>query len=272
MLRSSGTETVQERIREYLPGEVTEILRQREREAGQQPESIPGRTEDRLQRTAGEAARRGEDYREQELVWHGEEEVIEEVADRVYRERSREILTQLLMDSRANTVLNSYHELITSEFREREERLEEREHIMRAVENPAETVYLLNAIAERMPEAPEERIQLRSFTDRRSVVNVIHRIEEQMTEEDVRELLEEYRRNESVKQKVTHEAATVTEIRTKEPARVIENAARPMDRVQQEEIEELVERRVRRQLGMISNEVYTRLEKRLRSEKARRGI
>ena len=259
VLRSSGTETVQERIREYLPGEVTEILRQREREAGQQPESIPGRTEDRLQRTAGEAARRGEDYREQELVWHGEEEVIEEVADRVYRERSREILTQLLMDSRANTVLNSYHELITSEFREREERLEERERIMRAVENPAETVYLLNAIAERMPEAPEER-------------NVIHRIEEQMTEEDVRELLEEYRRNESVKQKVTHEAATVTEIRTKEPARVIENAARPMDRVQQEEIEELVERRVRRQLGMISNEVYTRLEKRLRSEKARRGI
>ena len=272
VLRSSGTETVQERIREYLPGEVTEILRQREREAGQQPESIPGRTEDRLQRTAGEAARRGEDYREQELVWHGEEEVIEEVADRVYRERSREILTQLLMDSRANTVLNSYHELITSEFREREERLEERERIMRAVENPAETVYLLNAIAERMPEAPEERIQLRSFTDRRSVVNVIHRIEEQMTEDDVREILEEYRRNESVKQKVTHEAATVTEIRTKEPARVIENAARPMDRVQQEEIEELVERRVRRQLGMISNEVYTRLEKRLRSEKARRGI
>ena len=38
------------------------------------------------------------------------------------------------------------------------------------------------------------------------------------------------------------------------------------------EIAEMVEQGVRRQLGMISNEVYSRLEKRLRSEKARRGI
>ena len=45
-----------------------------------------------------------------------------------------------------------------------------------------------------------------------------------------------------------------------------------IDEEEREEIAEIVERGVRNQLNMISTEVYTRLEKRLKSEKARRGI
>jgi hypothetical protein len=45
-----------------------------------------------------------------------------------------------------------------------------------------------------------------------------------------------------------------------------------MSRQDSEEIATLVERGIRQQLSTITGEVYTRLEKRLRSEKSRRGI
>ena len=101
---------------------------------------------------------------------------------------------------------------------------------------------------------------------------MVYRVEEQLSEEDVLATLEEYRRNESRTNRIVEEAPQVTEVHRVEAPRVIENAVRPVEIDRNREIAEMVEQGVRRQLGMISNEVYSRLEKRLRSEKARRGI
>ena len=101
-----------------------------------------------------------------------------------------------------------------------------------------------------------------------------YKINETLTEEDVREQLEEFRRT------VSKEKVVVNE--TQQPATTFKNVqtvpqvggSNPiqLEKAQQQEITELVERGVRRQLSFISNEVYTRLEKRLKSEKARRGF
>ena len=326
-----------EQIYKLLPQDTVQILKQMET-PGKKNAAAPVhetevlRMETELQqavteRTAEEAAAR----EEQLLIYRQEEAERAQEAERVYRERSRELLTELVDESRTTEVLRRYEDLITRQLRVENGLIEEKERISRIVNSLAETTLLIpegeetgvsrealkelieesrtfeelrnyeelileqlrieRGLAEgrerisRIENSPAETILLKltgsgrttekTLRARREFINsadMVYRVEEQLSEEDVLATLEEYRRNESRTNRIVEEAPQVTEVHRVEAPRVIENAVRPVEIDRNREIAEMVEQGVRRQLGMISNEVYSRLEKRLRSEKARRGI
>ncbi len=327
-----------ERIYKLLPPDTVEILKQmetpgRKDAARALPEAEVMRMEAELQQAVTERLPEEEAAREEQLLIYRQEEAERaQEAERIYRERSRELLTELVDESRTTEVLRRYEDLITRQLRvesgliEEKERIsrivnnmtettllrldtegaegggeiikellkesrtfeelrnfeelimdqlrvesgliEEKQRIIRREENPAETILLKL----KLPGSTTER-ELRARRDLRySTADMVYRVEEQLSEEDVLATLEEYRRNEVKTTRVTEEAPQVTEYRKVEAPRVIENAVRPPEIDYRREVAEMVEQGVRRQLGTISNEVYSRLEKRLRSEKARRGI
>ncbi|MCR5251315.1 MAG: hypothetical protein K6E50_11975 [Lachnospiraceae bacterium] len=247
----SAMERTLEKVYSLLPPETVAILRQADAQtAPAQAQSIlPGS--------------------EEELIFR--EEATEE-PQRPEAGMVRERTAEVLLDERLTETLSVYERLITRELRERERSLEEKEHMERTILEPAETVLLLQRLTQtqRTEEAGTESIQYR---DRRSSVQqMIHRSIEQLSEEDILETLEEFRRNESRKTEVHEEESRVSEIYRQEPVRISENMQPADSRKQSEEIARMVEQGVRKQLGLISNEVYNRLERRLKTEKARRGI
>ena len=211
-------------------------------------------------------------FSEEELIYRQDQYTEESSEIRDYRQKTLELIRSILLDERSLEVVRSYEQFITREIQESEERIEERERIYRAVENPAETLYLLQRLTASGHTDADMVQAVEVSRGVRSLVSMTHRVEEQLTEEDVQELLEEYRRTHAAQEHITQES-TVTQrnVQVQAPQR-IENAIRPVEISYKEEIAEQIEKGIRRQLGTISNEVYNRLEKRLRSEKARRGI
>ena len=98
-------------------------------------------------------------------------------------------------------------------------------------------------------------------------ISLVHREEEQINEE----LLETIRqRTQSVVREETHEErniqkSSVTETKLQETSNHI--------RLEQtEDVEELIRQKLQQSLGRISDQVYGRIEKRLQTERKRRGI
>ncbi len=326
-----------EQIYKLLPPDTVQILKQMEAPQGRDAartmqETEVMRMEAELQQAVTERLPEEETAREEQLmIYRQEEEARAQEAERVYRERSRELLTELVDESRTTEVLRRYEDLITRQLRVENGLIEEKERISRIVNSMAETTllrleeegsessreFLTELLKEsrtadelryyeemildqlrvekglieekerttRIENSPAETILLkmklggsggeREVRARREFVSsadMVYRVEEQLSEEDVLATLEEYRRNETQTRRVVEETPQITEYRQVEAPRVIENAVRPPEIDYRREVAEMVEQGVRRQLGLISNEVYTRLEKRLRSEKARRGI
>lgn len=326
-----------EQIYKLLPPDTVQILKQMEapqkRDAARPlQEAEVMRMEAELQQAVTERLPEEEAAREEQLMIYRQEEAERaQEAERVYRERSRELLTELVDESRTTEVLRRYEDLITRQLRVENGLIEEKERISRIVNSMAETTllrleeegsessreFLTELLKEsrtadelryyeemildqlrvekglieekerttRIENSPAETILLkmklggsggeREIRARREFVSsadMVYRVEEQLSEEDVLATLEEYRRNETQTRRVVEEAPQITEYRHVEAPRVIENAVRPPEIDYRREVAEMVEQGVRRQLGLISNEVYSRLEKRLRSEKARRGI
>ena len=123
------------------------------------------------------------------------------------------------------------------------------------------------------PERAQEGM-LRRRRDREESVSFVHKREQVLTQEELLETIEEVRRGE------TSKVTTVTQdereiVRRQEiPVQMIqEKAVDPRtEKDRAEEIARLVESGIRTRMNSISNEVYTRLERRLKTEKARRGI
>ena len=247
----SAMERTMEKVYALLPPETVEILRQTNGEAP----SIP--------------VERGEAEIADALSSAGEQEA--ELTER-FVPAEQEYLPETELDEYTTEILRSYERLITRDFRERERAVEERERVERTVLEPAETLLLLQKLSQTNMEELEPAL-MSVHQDRRStVIRMIHRSLEQLTEEDVLQTLEEYRKNEKRETVVKEEQGTVTELFRQEPARVVETVQPADTRRQSEEIARMVEEGMRRQLGFISNEVYNRLERRLQTERARRGI
>ena len=95
---------------------------------------------------------------------------------------------------------------------------------------------------------------------------MVHRAPEPSVSEELLELLEQRRLNE------THEV-TETHTVTKEQVNQTEvnNVRQQMVEKSTEDITEMINRTLARQIGTISDRVYGQMERRLRSERARRG-
>ncbi len=99
---------------------------------------------------------------------------------------------------------------------------------------------------------------------------IIHRQTERISNEDIEETLNEYRRNISrqIKKEVKEEAENIHSTQTN---RVVNNYTTTNQEIELPNINKMVQDRVNAQLGAISEKVYSRLERKMATEKSRRG-
>ncbi|MCR5278219.1 MAG: hypothetical protein K6E19_02150 [Lachnospiraceae bacterium] len=262
-----------ERIYRLLPTETVEILKQIEARGSGKPENTATVNEVALEEsqinnyvtevkeyTPAEMTYESSEYGEESEITVDDEDLTQEIVDRVLEE------TGIL------ETVSSYELLLNREINRERIAIEEAERLSRIGAGPAEMEYLENIISEGGKVTASSTIYTESPREFRSLAHMIYKINETLTEEDVMERLEEFRRTVSREKTVINETREpVQTFKNVTPAAVQAQAPFQLGKVEQEEISELVERGVRRQINFISNEVYTRLEKRLKSEKARRG-
>lgn len=117
---------------------------------------------------------------------------------------------------------------------------------------------------EKMPVEPQKK---QVYEDRRTDVTLVHRSQEQQVDEEfVQQMIEQ---NNKVNRTVHKQNETVTNYDTTE--RTYTNVNTQQIVQQNENVSELVRQGVQRELGALSEKIYHKLEKRLESEKRRRG-
>ena len=117
---------------------------------------------------------------------------------------------------------------------------------------------------EKTPVEPQKK---QIYEDRRTDVTLVHRSQEQqMDEEFVQQMIEQ---NNKVNRTVHKQNETVTNYDTTERTYTNVNTQQIVE--QTENVNELVRQGVQRELGALSEKIYHKLEKRLESEKRRRG-
>lgn len=102
---------------------------------------------------------------------------------------------------------------------------------------------------------------------RRQQVELVHKVEEQLINE---ELLEEIR-GQSQKTVKTEQTEETTVQNQREVHQVVQEAVKRIQTNRMEDIEEIVQQSVKRQLNNLSDQVYGKLEKKLQTERKRRG-
>lgn len=101
---------------------------------------------------------------------------------------------------------------------------------------------------------------------------LVFKREERLTEDELTEILDTYRRSGIRQHRDTEDTLDVTDVRRVNTTTVTQNTERNLSERELQDIEEMVNKGVRSQMGAISEQVLTKLEKRLRNEKSRRGI
>ena len=118
---------------------------------------------------------------------------------------------------------------------------------------------------EKTPVEPQKK---QVYEDRRTDVALVHRSQEQQVDEEfVQQMIEQ---NNRVNRTVHTQNETVTNYDT--TARTYQNVNTAQVVEQTENVSELVRQGVQRELGALSEKIYRKLEKRLESEKRRRGF
>ena len=145
-----------------------------------------------------------------------------------------------------------------------EEQNETRDRIIERGREVTEEIRKLQR-TEAVPPAEQEAVE------RFGSVPIIHKSNETLTLEEVQETLEEFKNSTDRR---TETRDTVTQSFDRSENRIIrsEENLTSMTEKQIEDVTALVDSGVRARMDTISNEVMHRLEKRLRNEKARRGI
>lgn len=267
-----------ERIYALLPADSVEIFRQMDMQMrGEAPQTVqqpePEVMEQELVHFL-ESAEVPPEVQEQYLEARRreqEEEMPASAPVQIDRAIVENVVRQFLAEGPAGILLRHYSTLVTRDILAQERIIAERERVIRLESAPAENEVLRLTIAGEMGgDRPTAEVQIRRGAGQ-AEISFVHRREQHLTEEDVRETLEEYRRSGEQKTRVVEEAPHVTEVVRQAP-QIVNQSIQTMSRQDSEEIATLVERGIRQQLSTITGEVYTRLEKRLRSEKSRRGI
>ncbi|MCD8130236.1 MAG: hypothetical protein LUE16_02980 [Lachnospiraceae bacterium] len=106
----------------------------------------------------------------------------------------------------------------------------------------------------------------REWTDRQNISLVHRSLENQIDEEELRELLSENR----LLQRDTNVTNRVEEVNREENVTVRQQTTNTQYD-EKEDIERLIQRGVQRQMGVLTDQIYSRLERRLENEKKRRG-
>lgn len=110
----------------------------------------------------------------------------------------------------------------------------------------------------------------RTFRQERrgSEVSLVHKASEHQINQEMLESLMEQNRITRGKTQVTHEETRDHNI----VSRTMHQETRQVVKKETEDLTELVEKGIRQQMGALSEQIYSRLEKRLQNEKKRRGF
>lgn len=150
------------------------------------------------------------------------------------------------------------------------------------LENPA-AVQDMNIVSGNVAQAAEEIMRMQQISERAQEPEIPEEIrteseelffkkEERLTEDELTEILDTYRNRETRQTQDISNAQDISETRTVNSTTVTRNTDRNLTERELADIEDMVNRGVRSQMGAISEQVLTRLEKRLRNEKSRRGL
>ena len=101
---------------------------------------------------------------------------------------------------------------------------------------------------------------------------LIFRRNDRVTQEEVEEMVENLRRSEQLQRREIEQRREQVETERRNTYSMTTNRERTLSRQEAEDIEALVSRGVRAQMGAISEQVLQKLEKKLKNEKIRRGI
>lgn len=154
--------------------------------------------------------------------------------------------------------------------------------VQQYLENP-EAVQNLNIVSGNVSQAAEEIMRMQQANERVREAEIPEEIppmeeglvfkrEDRLTEDELTEILDTYRRNESRQSQDIRNTMDVTETRRINSTTVTQNTGRNLTESELANIEDMVNRGVRSQMGAISEQVLTKLEKRLQNEKTRRGL
>lgn len=169
---------------------------------------------------------------------------------------------------------------IVREIREREEELregrtltEEETALIHKVREREENREILRQIESRVIERWQgdatRRREIPTATEEREALSFIHKsVETEVSEEVLEELREEMQRTRDTVRKTAAETVT-NENRSMTTVNNVEHTVMEQN---DEEIQRLVNRTVRRQLDTITEKVYGRIEKQLNNERRRRGL
>ena len=179
-------------------------------------------------------------------------EMREQAETRIYElfsEETKEIYRQFLAQNTSEN--HTFLERIMAQPREDE--IPEIERIEKQIKRQQEEITVVNVNTQKEV--------------RRQQVEFVHKKEEQLINE---ELLEEIRsQNQKTIQNRETEETTVTKER--EVHKAVQEAVNRIQTNRVDNIEELVQQNVKRQLNQLSEQVYTKLEKKLQTERKRRG-
>ena len=101
---------------------------------------------------------------------------------------------------------------------------------------------------------------------------LVYRRNDRVTQEELQEVMESIRRTQDHQRREIEQRQQQIETERRNTSSVTNNTARTLSREETENIEALVSRGVRSQMGAISEQVLQKLEKKLKNEKIRRGI
>lgn len=154
--------------------------------------------------------------------------------------------------------------------------------VQQYLENP-EAVQNVNIVSGNVAQAAEELMRMQQANERAREAEIpeeipplqeglVFRREDRLSEDELTEILDTYRRNESRQSQDISSSTDVTETRRINTTTVTQNTERNLTESELANIEDMVNRGVRSQMGAISEQVLTKLEKRLQNEKTRRGL
>lgn len=212
-----------------------------------------------------------------ELHWQETVETREELLREMQTQREEILLRQTETQTAAETVQTAREAAETAgqALRHIERtskadeffRIEQEKQTIEETERKLEEIRL--AMENRMERYREERAAELEETQRNLLsrqVEFVHKAEEQTLSE---EMLEEIRLRERTRKEERREETTIQQNRVTQ--KTVEEAVNHIQLRQTEDIEELIRQNVKKQLGNLSDQVYGKLERKLQTERKRRG-
>jgi hypothetical protein len=171
--------------------------------------------------------------------------------------------------SETDRLINSARQVELIHDRRSEREVHVSDERVRAMQDAVIVNQITRRVIDRWHESAPQTVPAPAVQYDSETVSFVHKsVENYVDEETLENLREEIKRVQETSNRTIKE---ISENQTTEN-RVVNNVTREVTEENDEEIQKLVNRTLRRQMDAISERVYTRIEKQLQNERRRRGL